>query len=58
MMNFIHRINFGFEYGNLVPSSCKILYLKRQSLNLILFVQVLAGQVGAHARASGSQVSM
>ena len=34
MMNFIHRISFGFEFGNLVPSDIKILNLKRQSLNL------------------------
>ena len=34
MMNFIHRISFGFEFGNLVPSDTKILNLKRQSVNL------------------------
>ena len=33
-MNFIHRINLGFEFGNLVPIGTKILNLQRQSLNL------------------------
>ena len=34
MKNFIHRINYIFQFGNLIPSDIKILNLKRQSLNL------------------------